>query len=127
MNSHSLKGGFKKMDIDRMPLNEIWQEIDRKANEQPTLLKDMNATYSFTITGNDEGTYGLTFSDGIATVIDGGINDADCSLTMSVDNFRKLLQGNLNSATAYMTGRLKVKGNIGLALKLENLLKKYSL
>lgn len=40
--------------------------------------------------------------------------------------FQKLLQGDLNSTTAFMTGRLKVKGNIGLALKLESILKKYN-
>ena len=45
---------------------------------------------------------------------------------MSVKDFKKLLDGNLNSAASYMTGKLKIKGNLGLALKLESLLKKYS-
>lgn len=114
------------MDIDNMSLELIWEEIDRKANEHPEYLAEMNATYSIEITGDDSGKYGLVFGDNKAEVIPNGIADADCSLTMNVDNFKKLLQGNLNSATAFMTGRLKVKGNIGLALKLESLLKKYS-
>lgn len=116
------------MDIHTMTLDAIWQEIDKKANEQPELIQEMNATYSFNITGKDDsGTFGLAFNNGVAEVIMDEKIDADCTLTMNVDNFKKLLQGNLNSTTAFMTGRLKVKGNIGLALKLENILKKYDL
>lgn len=114
------------MEIDKMSLEEIWEEIDRRINEYPEFIEEMNASYSIHLTGEDSGIYGLKFTDGVAEVIGDGIDGADCSLTMSVDNFKKLLQGNLNSTTAFMTGRLKVKGNIGLALKLESLLKKYS-
>lgn len=113
------------MDLDTKSLSEIWDVIEKKANEQPELIKDLNASYIFEITGDDAGTYGLIFKDGSAIVDTAANNSADCTLTMSVKNFKKLLQGNLNSASAYMTGRLKVKGNIGLALKLENLLKKF--
>lgn len=109
-----------------MSLEEIWTEIDRTANENSDLIKELNASYSFDITGNESGQYGLSFQDGVATVSENGLEDADCSLTMNIKNFKKLLQGNLNSATAFMTGRLKVKGDIGLALKLEGVLKKFS-
>lgn len=113
------------MEIDSMSLAEIWKEIDRRANERPDLLKDIHATYSFHITGEDSGEYGLKFENSKATVIEGGYVDADCSMKMSFENFKKLLQGNLNAATAYMTGRLKVNGNLALGLKLEQLLKKF--
>ena len=113
------------MDLNAMSLEEIWQEIDRRANERPELLKEMNATYSFHITGDDSGKYGLIFKDSSAQVVPGGVEDADCTLTMHIDHFKKLIQGNLNATTAYMTGRLKVSGNLGLGLKLESLLKKF--
>lgn len=115
------------MDIDAMNLEEIWQEIDRRANERPDLLKDLEAKYSFQITGEESGEYGLVFENSKATVMKGGIDDADCSMTMGIDVFKKLIQGNLNAASAFMTGRLKVKGNIALGLKLEQLLKKFPL
>lgn len=115
------------MDLDTMSLREIWDEIEKRANERPELIKDLNASYIFEITGDDAGTYGLIFKNGSATVDASADNSADCTLTMSVKNFKKLLLGNLNSASAFMTGRLKVKGNIGLALKLESLLKKFEI
>ena len=114
------------MKIDKMTLNEIWQVIDQKANEHPEYIQEIDAVYKFDITGTEGNTYGLVIKDGKAEVVKDGKVEADCTLTMNVDNFKKLLQGNLNSATALMTGRLKVKGNMGLALKLESILKKYS-
>ncbi len=128
MGEQSFIKGDAEMNIQTMSLSEIWQEIDRRANERPELIQDMNAKYVFQITGNEVGVYGLYFNQKKAEVVkDASTDEADCTLIMNVDNFKKLLEGNLNSATAFMTGRLKVKGNIGLALKLENLLKKFDI
>ncbi|MEI3605892.1 SCP2 sterol-binding domain-containing protein [Pseudogracilibacillus sp. SE30717A] len=116
------------MNIQTMSLSEIWEEIERRANEKPELIEEMTAKYVFHITGKETGNYGLFFDGQKVDVIpDASSEEADCSLLMNVDNFKKLLEGNLNSASAFMTGRLKVKGNIGLALKLENLLKKFDI
>jgi len=45
---------------------------------------------------------------------------------MSEEVFHKFLNGKINGAMAYMTGKLKIQGEIGKALKLENLLKAYT-
>lgn len=114
------------MDIHTMSMVEVWAEIEKQMQEHPERIEGVNATYDFDITGDDGAKYGLAFQDGAAEVMEGGLEDAECALTMNVKNFKKLLQGDLNSTTAFMTGRLKVKGNIGLALKLEGILKKFS-
>ena len=109
-----------------MSMEEVWSEIEKQTKEHPEHIEEVNASFSFDITGDDGAAYGLIFNDGNAKIVEGGLDDAECALTMNVKNFKKLLQGDLNSTTAFMTGRLKVKGNIGLALKLESILKKYS-
>lgn len=48
--------------------------------------------------------------------------EADVTLTASVKTFKGLMEGNVNPATAFMTGRLKVKGDMGMAMKLAGLL-----
>jgi len=97
--------------------------IDEKLNGEPGPIAEMNTSYSFELDGEK---YGLIFKDGKAETITGDPGEVDCSLSMSVKDFKKLLVGNLNSTASYMMGKLKIKGSLGLALKLESLLKQYS-
>ncbi|MDN4607984.1 SCP2 sterol-binding domain-containing protein [Sporosarcina highlanderae] len=113
------------MNLVEMSMEEIWAEIDKQLNENRGPIEGMNTTYSLELTGEEGGMYGLKFSDGKAEIVKGDLGEIDCALKMSVGDFKKLLAGNLNSTASFMMGKLKVKGNIGLALKLENLLKQY--
>lgn len=49
--------------------------------------------------------------------------DANATLTMTSANFVKIFQGKLSSTTAFMTGRLKIDGDMMSAMKLEKLIK----
>lgn len=60
-------------------------------------------------------------------VIEGGAADTrdretDCTIRMSRPNLEKLLAGKLNPMTGVMTGKLKVSGDMGVAMKLAQLL-----
>lgn len=114
------------MNLEKMTMEEIWNEIDVQLSENKSPIESMNAAYSFDLTGEDGGMYGLKFSSGEAESFRGDPGEVDCALKMSVGDFKKLLSGDLNSTAAFMMGKLKVKGNIGHALKLENVLKLYS-
>ncbi|MCB0638294.1 MAG: SCP2 sterol-binding domain-containing protein [Lewinella sp.] len=46
---------------------------------------------------------------------------ADCVLITTSDNLSKLLQGDLNPMMAVMTGKLKIKGDMGVAMKVQSL------
>ena len=62
--------------------------------------------------------------DGVGAIMLGpdgayaGDEDADVTLTADTDTFRDLLDGNLNPTAAFMTGRLKVDGDMGAAMRL---------
>ncbi|MFC4767121.1 SCP2 sterol-binding domain-containing protein [Effusibacillus consociatus] len=107
--------------------NEIFQEIEKVMNENPKPFEGMNAIYQYDLSGDDGGTYQLHLSEGKAKVEKGAPSESDCTLQMSVDNFKAFFLGNLNGTVAFMTGKLKIKGNIGMAMKLENLLRQYDL
>ena len=47
-----------------------------------------------------------------------GDDEAEVTLTASVEVFQDLIEGNLNPTTAFMTGKLKVDGALGMAMKL---------
>lgn len=49
--------------------------------------------------------------------------DAECTLTITPDNLIAIQQGKLDPTMAFMTGKLKVKGNTAIAMKLSSILK----
>lgn len=112
--------------IKDLSINETWQFIEKALNENPEHIKGMATTYGFELSGEDGGSYGLTIVNGEAKVSTGVLEEADCTLSMSEKDFKKLLVGKLNATASYMMGKLKVNGSLGLALKLESLLKKYT-
>ena len=68
----------------------------------------------------DEGTIHLdaTVSPSVVSNED---KSAPCTLSMSLDNFSKLLDGSLNPMMAFMSGKMKIDGDKGVAMKLAGL------
>jgi len=48
--------------------------------------------------------------------------EADCTMTASADTFQGILDGEVSPTAAFMSGKLKVDGDMGLAMKLGNVL-----
>lgn len=125
MGEQSFIFGGVTLNIDTMTISDIWKEIEKRANDYPEYVENINASYIVKLSGEEKTTYSLIFKKEGTTVIKEELDDADCVLSMNTKSFKKLLQGNLNTTAAFMSGKLKVKGNIGLALKLEEALKKF--
>lgn len=45
-------------------------------------------------------------------------DDADCTMTASADTLQGMLEGDLNPTAAFMSGKLKVEGDMSVAMKL---------
>lgn len=105
---------------------ETWRLIETTMNENPTPIQNESVCYEFNLTGDNPSVKQLILENGKARISDDTTTKADCKLTLSSKDFMKLLVGDLNSTTAFMFGKLKVDGSIGLALKLEGLLKEYN-
>ena len=84
----------------------------------PDRIEGMNNTYVFDIEG--AGAWTVAIADGTITVTD-GVGEGDCTFSTSEENFEKIVAGEQNPTTAYMTGRLKIKGDMGAAMKLQKI------
>jgi putative sterol carrier protein len=81
-------------------------------------IAGMTNTYVFDVEG--AGTWTVAIADGAIEVTEGA-GDADCTFTASEESFEKIVSGEQNPTTAYMTGKLKIKGDMGAAMKLQKL------
>lgn len=103
-------------------LSGTMQQIEKEINRNPEPISGMDTVFQFEIDGE---TYQLKMKDGAAEILEGPVADPACTLIMSSDNFHKFLAGKLNGMTAFMTGKLKMNGDMTKALKLENIVKQY--
>jgi putative sterol carrier protein len=58
------------------------------------------------------------------TVTDGDGKNADCTISVSLETFEKMVKGELDGTSAFMQGKLRVAGDMGLAMKLAPILQK---
>lgn len=84
----------------------------------PAKTAGMNADYLFDIEG--AGRWTVSVTDGQVSVREGG-EEGSCTISTSAETMLKILRGEQNPTSAYMTGKLKVKGDMGAALKLQKL------
>ena len=66
------------------------------------------------------GTWNVDVDDGKVTVTEDG-GDAETTISASAETFTKIASGEQNPTAAYMSGKLKVKGDMGQAMKLQKL------
>nr|XP_060465547.1 hydroxysteroid dehydrogenase-like protein 2 [Panthera onca] len=87
------------------------------------VVKATQAIYQFELSGEDGGTWFLDLKSKGGNVGYGGpSHQADVVMSMSTDDFIKMFSGKLKPTMAFMSGKLKIKGNMALAIKLEKLM-----
>ena len=99
-----------------MAAKEFFDGLQTQAD--PAKLAGMTNSYVFDIEG--EGQWFVDVKDGTLSVSEGG-GDADATISTSAETFEKIMAGEQNPTTAYMTGKLKIKGDMGAAMKLQKL------
>lgn len=98
-------------------VSEFFEGLPSRVDESKTA--GMTNTYRFDI--EDAGSWTVDVQDGKVSVSQNGDADPDCTIATSEETFQKLINGEQNPTTAYMTGKLKVKGDMGAAMKLQKL------
>ena len=92
-----------------------------KDNINPDKIKDLNATYQWDLTGEGGGKWFAKFADGGVEVGEGEAEDPNITITVATQDWMDIVSGKLNGQMAFLQGKLKVQGDMTLAMKLQSL------
>lgn len=110
-SSSTSSGGDKSVET-------IFAAITKRLS--PELVKSTQAVFQFNLTGSEEGVWFLDLKNGSGAAGKGKPSHTpDSTLTMTGDNFFSLFSGKLKPSAAFLTGKLKISGNLQKAMKLE--------
>jgi putative sterol carrier protein len=106
-----------------MTTKEIFNEMQKGMDANPAKLAGIKGVFQFDISGTDSGIYSVAIADGKAVVSEGAPPSADITITMASNDFADMVEGRLDAIAAFMGGKLRVKGDMMLAMQLQSLLK----
>ncbi|KAM6456423.1 sterol carrier protein 2 [Liasis olivaceus] len=111
--------------IDGFKSALVFKEIEKKLQEEgEQYVKKIGGVFAFKVKDGPEGkeaTWIVDVKNGKGCVDVNSDKKADCTIAMTDDDLLALMTGKMNPQTAFFQGKLKVSGNMGMAMKLQNL------
>lgn len=89
----------------------------------PSRAEGVTATIQIDLTGDDGGTWLINIADGAVKVTQETIDDPTMKLTMDAQDYMDMVSGKLNPMNAFMQGKIKLQGDMGLAMKFQTMFK----
>jgi putative sterol carrier protein len=105
-----------------MTTKEIFKEMQKRMDVNPAKLAGIKGVFQFDIGGADPGVYSVAIADGKAAISEGTSASPSVTITMASTDFTEMVEGRLDGITAFMGGKLKVAGDMALAMQLQSLL-----
>ena len=94
-------------------------DASKKIGENKEQAKQIGAVYKFILDGEGGGTFVMNLKDNPG--ITEGEGDAQCTIKMSAKDYVEMIEGRANGQQLFFTGKLKIEGDMGLAMKLQKL------
>ncbi|CAI9610277.1 unnamed protein product [Staurois parvus] len=119
--SSAFKRGEKASSKVQSPVEDTFKAIGKSMNEDA--VKSVQGVYQFILSGAEQGTWYLDLKNDKGAVGKGEPSvKADVVMSLDSEDFVKMFTGKLKPTMAFMAGKLKIKGNMALAMKLEALM-----
>jgi putative sterol carrier protein len=98
---------------------DLMARISTKISANPSIASNFNAIYRFVLTGDGGGTWRVNLKD--APGLSVGDGPSDCTLSLAASDFLDLISGKANGQQLFFSGKLRIEGDMSLALKLQHL------
>ena len=87
----------------------------------PEAAAGLDAVIQFDLSGDGGGVWHCAIKDGACTVGEGARDAPTMTVSMDAADYVELTAGSLDGMTAFMSGRLRIAGDMGLAMQMQNL------
>ncbi|XP_060792819.1 sterol carrier protein 2b isoform X1 [Neoarius graeffei] len=112
-------------DLEGFKAHAVFQEIAKKLEEEgDQYVKKIGGVFAFKVKDGPDGkeaTWIVNVRDGKGSVHNDTSKKVDCTILMADSDLLALMTGKINPQTAFFQGKLKIMGNMGMAMKLQNL------
>jgi SCP-2 sterol transfer family len=98
------------------------RHMPERLKNKPDVVSKINAVYQFNISGPSGGQWSVDCTRPGGAIATGTSADAKCTVSCTDADFLNIVNGKLNAQMAFMAGKLKIQGDMGLAMKLQQIL-----
>lgn len=100
-----------------------WIPEQAAANpDQSAKIKDINTVIQVVLTGEGGGEYCMELADGVIKTSKGKAEAPKLTITQNIEDWREINAGRLNPQMAFMSGKIKISGDMSLAMKLGSIM-----
>ncbi len=105
-----------------MAVTSVQELIQRITGLDPSRLQGMSGVVLFDLSGEGGGKWTLTFAEGKVKVEEGQTATPNVTLSMNASDFLAMANGQLNPVSAFMQGKIRVTGDMAMAMRLQSIL-----
>jgi putative sterol carrier protein len=104
-------------------VKEVFEKhMPQRFKDKPDVVSKINAVYQFNISGPDGGAWSVDCTKPGGQIATGQTDAAKCTVACTDADFLNIVNGKLNPQMAFMSGKLRIQGDMGLAMKLQQIL-----
>ena len=100
-------------------INDIFSRMPGRLD--PEAAAGLDAVIQFDLSGDGGGVWHCAIKDGACTVAEGAHHAPTMTLSMEAADYVGLISGELDGTVAFMSGKLRIDGDMGLAMKMQSL------
>ena len=112
----------QQINLDNVTPDQVFEQM-------PTFFQadragNTNATILFDLSGDQGGQWWIKIADGQATSGKGTVENPNLTLLADARDWIRIALGQVDPTAAFMQGKLKIKGDMGLAIKFQSLFRR---